>query len=80
MPKRISAGSGVPKVGAPDCIDMEPAKVPRIIGTPGLRSCVKASPAIASASAWVITPAGVTGAMAPERMKGETMQAWLWRA
>src|SRR5208282_6283055 len=33
-----SAGSGVPKVGAPDCIDSDEAKLPSTTGAPGLIS------------------------------------------
>ena len=29
-------GSGVPKVGAPDCIEIELLNVPKITGAPGL--------------------------------------------
>ena len=32
------------KVGAPDCMDMEAAKVPNTTGAPGRQSCVKAMP------------------------------------
>src|SRR5690348_14818461 len=38
MAYRTSAGSGVPNVGAPDCIDSEEAKLPRTTGAPGLTS------------------------------------------
>src|SRR5271168_3559338 len=31
-----NAGSGVPKVGAPDCIEIEEAKLPSTTGEPGL--------------------------------------------
>src|SRR5277367_727377 len=31
-----SAGSGVPKVGAPDCIEIDDAKLPSTTGEPGL--------------------------------------------
>src|SRR3984885_15460353 len=33
-----SAGSGVPKVGAPDCIEIDEAKLPSTTGAPGLTS------------------------------------------
>ena len=33
--KSTSAGSGVPKVGAPDCIEIVETKVPKITGAPG---------------------------------------------
>ncbi len=41
---------------------------------------MKARPASASASVCVAVPATVTGDIAPARMKGVTMQAWLARA
>ena len=69
-PYSTMAGSGVPKVGAPDCMDIELAKLPNTTGAPGRISWAKAMPAIASARVWVNTPAGVTGAIAPERMNG----------
>ena len=70
----------MPKVGAPDCIDMELAKLPKTTGAPGRKICVRAMPTMPSARVWASTPAGVTGAMAPARMKGATMQAWPVRA
>src|SRR5271156_5436896 len=75
-----SAGSGVPKVGAPDCIEIDEAKLPRMTGQPGLISCTVAMPDIDSASVCAQVPAIVTGAMAPARMNGVTRQAWLLRA
>ena len=75
-----SAASGVPKVGAPDCIDSVETKVPKITGAPGRVSWQKAVPACTSASNWVSVPATVTGLMAPERMNGVMMQAWLLSA
>src|SRR5215469_2396786 len=75
-----SAGSGVPKVGAPDCIDIDDAKLPSTTGVPGLISWTKAIPAIASARVCAATPATVTGAIAPARMNGVIRQAWLLRA
>ena len=39
MPMVINAGSGVPKVGAPEAIDMDAAKVPKITGEPGRIIC-----------------------------------------
>ena len=80
MTYSTSAGSGVPKVGAPDCIDSDEAKLPRITGAPGLTSCASAMPASASASVCATVPATVTGDMAPARMKGVTIVAWLARA
>ncbi len=70
----------MPKVGAPDCMEIELAKLPMMTGAPGRTSWAKAMPARASARVWVITPTGVTGAMAPDRMKGVTMLACLLRA
>jgi hypothetical protein len=72
-----SAASGVPKVGAPDCIDSVETKVPNTTGAPGRTSCTKAVPAITSASTWASVPATVTGLIAPERMKGVMIRAWL---
>ncbi len=59
---------------------MELAKLPNTTGAPGLTNWMKAMPAMASARVWAAVPATVTGDMAPARMKGVTMQAWLWRA
>ncbi len=56
---------------------MELTKEPNTTGAPGRTSCVSAIPAIASAKSWASVPAMVTGLMAPDRMNGETMQAWL---
>ena len=75
MTYSTSAGSGVPKVGAPDCIDSEEAKLPRTTGAPGFTSCASAMPASASARVCATVPATVTGDMAPARMKGVTMVA-----
>src|SRR5882757_5923351 len=75
-----SAGSGVPKVGAPDCIEIDDAKLPRTTGVPGFTSCTNAMPAMASASVCAVAPATVTGDMAPARMNGVIRQAWLLRA
>ena len=77
---RTSAGSGVPNVGAPVCIDIELANDPNTTGAPGRTSCVNAMPASASASVWAATPALVTGAIAPARMNGVMMHAWLFEA
>ena len=73
-------GSGVPKVGAPDCMDIDEAKVPNTTGAPGRTSWVKAMPDMASARSWARVPATVTGLMAPARMNGEITQAWPARA
>ena len=77
MTYRTSAGSGVPKVGAPDCIEIEDAKLPRITGAPGRTSWTKAMPASASASVCAAVPATVTGDIAPARMNGVMSVAWL---
>jgi hypothetical protein len=69
------AASGVPKVGAPDCIESVETNVPNTTGAPGLTSWVKAMPTIASASTWVSVPATLTGLMAPARMNGEITEA-----
>src|SRR5215207_4436615 len=71
------AGSGVPNVGAPVCIDIELANEPNTTGAPGRTSCVNAMPAKDSASVWAATPADVAGAIAPARMNGVMMVAWL---
>ncbi len=70
----------MPKVGAPDCIDTDEAKLPRITGQPGLINCTVAMPTRASARVTVQVPSAVTGAMAPASMNGVTRQAWLLRA
>ena len=70
----------MPKVGAPDCMDIDDAKLPKITGAPGFSNCTSAMPASASARVWVAVPATVTGAIAPARMNGVTRQPWLARA
>ena len=70
----------MPKVGAPDCIEIELAKEPRTTGAPGRTSWTKVMQASASASVWAQTAAAVTGDMAPARMKGVMIVAWLARA
>ena len=72
-----SAGSGVPNVGAPDCIDIDDANEPKTTGAPGRTSWTNVIPAIASARVWAHAPAAVTGAIAPARMNGVTSVAWL---
>ena len=74
-PKIAIDASGVPKVGAPDCIERVETKVPNTTGAPGRVSWQNAVPAITSASTWVSVPATVTGLIAPERMNGVMMQA-----
>ncbi len=70
----------MPKVGAPDCIEIDEAKLPRMTGQPGLISCTVAMPTSASARVTVQVPTAVTGDIAPDRMKGVVRQAWLLRA
>ena len=75
-----SAGSGVPNVGAPLCIDIELANEPNTTGAPGRTSWTNVIPASASASVWAATPAEVVGAIAPARMNGVMIVAWLFWA
>jgi hypothetical protein len=70
----------VPNVGAPDCIESDDAKLPQTTGAPGFTSCANARPASASASVCAAVPATVTGDIAPDRMNGVTIVAWLARA
>ncbi len=49
MTKRVWAASGVPKVGAPDRMDMLLANDPKTIGAPGRTNWTNAIPASASA-------------------------------
>ena len=70
----------MPNVGAPVCIDIDEANDPKITGAPGRISWVNVMPASDSASVCAATPAEVTGAIAPARMNGVMMQAWLLRA
>src|ERR1700683_3193851 len=65
MEYSTNAGSGVPQVGAPDCIEIDEAKLPSTTGAPGLTSCTSASPATASARVCATVPATVTGDIAP---------------
>src|SRR5262249_576201 len=65
-----SAGSGVPKVGAPLRSDIDDRKLPRIGGEPGRSSWASATQKVASAKHCASAPAVVTGPMAPPRMKG----------
>ena len=64
-------------VGAPDCIDIELAKLPSTTGAPGRTSWTKVMPPSASARVWAQTPAVVTGAIAPARINGVIRVAWL---
>src|SRR5256714_462933 len=75
MVYRPSAGSGVPNVGAPDCIDSDEAKLPITTGAPGLTSWASVIPANDSANVWATVPATVTGDIAPARIKGVTIVA-----
>ena len=61
-------------------MEMELEKVPNTQGAPGAINCSRHTPASTSARICASVPAAVTGDMAPERMNGETMQAWLLRA
>ena len=70
----------MPNVGAPVCMDIDEANEPNTTGAPGRISCVKALPAKASARVCAATPATVTGAIAPARMNGVMMHAWLFSA
>ncbi|MNR53378.1 hypothetical protein D3C85_1733830 [compost metagenome] len=54
--------------------------MPNSTGAPLRISWVNEAPASTSARICVSVPATVTGLMAPDRMKGESTQAWLWRA
>ncbi len=67
----------MPKVGAPDCIDIDEANEPRMTGAPGRTSWQKAMPASASASVCVAAPTTVAGLIAPARMNGVISTAWL---
>src|SRR3954465_8912118 len=51
-----SAGSGVPKGGAPDCIDIDDANDPNTTGAPGRTSCTYVMPAIDSARVCAAAP------------------------
>ena len=67
-------------MGAPDCMEIDEAKLPITTGAPGLTSWTKAMPARDSARVWAAVPATVTGDMAPARIKGVMMLAWFARA
>jgi hypothetical protein len=54
--------------------------LPTTTGAPGLTSCTNASPAKASAKVCATVPATVTGDIAPARMNGVMINAWLARA
>jgi len=57
--------------------EAELAKDPNTTGAPGRTSWMNAIPARASASVWAATPADVAGAIAPARMNGVMIVAWL---
>jgi hypothetical protein len=57
-------------------MDIELAKLPSTTGAPGRTSWTNVIPASASASVCAATPAAVTGAIAPARMKGVSSVAW----
>ncbi len=76
----MSCGSGVPNVGAPDCIDIDDANEPKMTGAPGRTIWQNAIPASASARVWVAAAATVTGAIAPPRMNGVMSMIWLFSA
>ena len=59
---------------------IELANDPRITGAPLRHSWTKVMPASASARVWAATPALVDGAMAPARMNGVMIVAWLFSA
>ena len=65
----------MPNVGAPDCIEIDDAKLPSTTGEPGRTSCMNAMPDSASARICVTVPATVTGDIAPARMNGVTTHA-----
>jgi len=63
----------MPKVGAPLFRLIDERKLPRTNGAPGRTSWLKAPHIIASAKAWAIEAAVVTGPIAPPRMNGATI-------
>ena len=70
---------GVPRVGAPDCMDKDAENMPQMAGAPGRMSWVRARPAVPSATACATVPTTETGDMAPDMRNGVTMTAWLAR-
>ena len=77
MTYSTSAGSGVPNVGAPDCIEIELANEPRTTGAPGRTSWTNAMPAERLGEGLgARPPAAVTGDIAPARMNGVMSVAW----
>ena len=80
MAKSARAASGVPKVGAPVCIDIVVANEPIITGAPGRTIWVNVIAAIASARVWVAVAATVTGDIAPTMMNGVIRAHWLFSA
>ena len=70
MTLSTSCGSGVPNVGAPDCMDIELENVPKMTGAPERTSWANAMPDRASAKSWAQVAAMVTGG-------GPRLQIWL---
>ena len=64
-------GSGMPKVGAPDFSDIEERKLPNTNGEPGRTSWPNAPHISASASAWAMDAAVVTGPIAAAQYEGQ---------
>ena len=77
MTYRTSAGSGVPNVGAPDCIEIELAKIPSTTGAPGRVELHERHPGQGTPPASGRRAAAVTGDIAPARMNGVISVAWL---
>ena len=59
---------------------IELANEPNTTGAPLRHSCTNVIPARASARVWAATPALVAGAIAPARMNGVMIVAWLCSA
>src|SRR5690606_13810868 len=76
----ILPASGVPKVGAPLCIEMVLAKEPIRHGAPGLISWTSDRQASASARTCASVPATVHGLIAPASVHGVQATGWLLRA
>ncbi len=66
----------MPKVGAPDCIDIDDANDPSTTGAPARTSWTYAIPASDSASVCAHVAATVEGLIAPARMNGVIITAW----
>src|SRR4029079_4148208 len=76
MTYRTSAGSGVPNVGAPDCIDIDDANEPNTTGAPGRTRSTHVPQTIVSPSVCPAARATVAGLMAPARMNGVMITGW----